>query len=335
MNRQLIIWQLINKSLHQQIPVMLLYVLQSDGSSPGRQGFLMTVNAAGETEGSIGGGIMEHKFVEMVKEKLKAQGIGSETLSIPLTSDNPDTQIRKQFHNKTAPANQSGMICSGEQTILLYHLSAKDTEHVQQIIASLQQYKNGTLQLSPDGLQFFHDIPDSDYVFSMTSEDDWLYREKTGHKNHLYIIGAGHCALALSRIMKDMDFCIHLYDDRSNLKTFEENEAAHHKQIVNDYRELADLIPSGNNQYVVVMTVGYRTDDIAVRTLWNRSFRYFGLLGSKSKIEKMFSDYLAEGMPAERLSPIHAPVGIAIHSQTPEEIAISIAAEIIQVKNGK
>jgi xanthine dehydrogenase accessory factor len=83
------------------------------------------------------------------------------------------------------------------------------------------------------------------------------------------------------------------------------------------------------------MTVGYRTDDIVVRTLWNRSFRYFGLLGSKSKIEKMFSDYLAEGVPAELLSLIHAPVGIAIHSETPEEIAISIAAEIIQVKNSK
>jgi xanthine dehydrogenase accessory factor len=295
--------------------------LQSEGSSPGRRGFFMAVNAAGETAGSIGGGIMEHKFIEMAKERLRLQEQGSASL-------------KKQFHNKTAPANQSGMICSGEQTILIYPVSTKDAMSVQQIITSLQQQQNGTLQLSPDGLMFTADIPASDFYFSMTSEDNWLYSEKTGYKNHLHIIGAGHCALALSRMMSDMDFYIHLYDDRSNLKTFEENNATHRKQIVNDYRELNELIPSGNNQYIVVMTVGYRTDDIVVRTLWNRQFRYFGLLGSKSKIDKMFSDYLAEGIPAEALVRIHAPVGIAIHSQTPEEIAISIAAEIIRMKNG-
>jgi len=326
MNKQLIIWQLINKSLHQQIPVMLLYVLQSEGSSPGRRGFFMAVNAAGETAGSIGGGIMEHKFIEMAKERLRGEGTQLQEQS--------SVTLKKQFHNKTAPANQSGMICSGEQTILIYPVSANDAVSVQEIIASLQQHQNGTLQLSPGGLSFTPDTPASDFYFSMTSEDNWLYREKTGYKHHLHIIGAGHCALALSRMMADMDFFIHLYDDRSSLRTFEENNSAHRKRIINDYRELDELIPSGNGQYIVVMTVGYRTDDIVVRTLWNKQFKYFGLLGSKSKIDKMFSDYLAEGIPAEALVRIHAPVGIAIHSQTPEEIAVSIAAEIIGVKNG-
>ena len=81
------------------------------------------------------------------------------------------------------------------------------------------------------------------------------------------------------------------------------------------------------------MTVGYRTDDVVIRTLWKKQFRYFGLLGSKSKIEKMFTDYRAEGVHDALLQPIHAPIGIAIHSQTPEDIAISIAAEIIREKN--
>ena len=313
---------MINSSLQQQIPVMLLYVLQSDGSSPGRQGFFMAVNAAGETEGSIGGGIMEHKFIELVKEKLNAR-------NTPLGAGG----IKKQYHNKSAPANQSGMICSGEQTILLYPISDKDREPIQQIITSLEQNRNGTLQLSPAGLQFSAEAASTDFSFDMLSDDDWLYRERTGYKNHLHIIGAGHCALALSKMMREMDFYIHLYDDRSALKTFTENEYAHEKKIVGDYKEVQHLIPEGANHYIVVMTVGYRTDDIVVRTLWNRPFKYFGLLGSKSKIEKMFSDYLAEGVPAELLSQMHAPVGIAIHSQTPEEIAVSIAAEIIQVKN--
>ncbi|OQP52008.1 xanthine dehydrogenase [Niastella yeongjuensis] len=320
MKKQVNIWQLINKSLQQQVPVMLLYVLQSEGSSPGRPGFFMAVNAAGETEGSIGGGIMEHKFIEMAKDKLNT------TQNIP-----PD--LRKQVHNKSAPAHQSGMICSGEQTIWLYQVPAATTDTIQQIITSLEQNKNGTLQFSPAGLQFTPEAPDTDFYFSITSETDWLYREKTGYKNHLHVIGAGHCALALCRLMQNMEFYIHLYDDRSSLKTFLENEYVHEKRIIANYKELDELIEAGDHQYIVVMTVGYRTDDIVVRTLWKKQFRYLGLLGSKSKIEKMFTDYQAEGVPDSLLQQMHAPIGIAIHSQTPEEIAISIAAEIIREKN--
>jgi xanthine dehydrogenase accessory factor len=320
MKKQVNIWQLINKSLQQEVPVMLLYVLQSEGSSPGRPGFFMAVNAAGETEGSIGGGIMEHKFIELAKDKLN---ITQEIL--------PD--LRKQIHNKLAPANQSGMICSGEQTIWVYQVPATASNTIQRIIASLEQNQNGALQLSPAGLQFTPDIPDTDFYFSMASETDWLYREKTGYKNHLHVIGAGHCALAFCRLMQSMEFYIHLYDDRSSLKTFTENEYAHEKKIITDYTELDELITGGSHQFIVVMTVGYRTDDIVIRTLWKKQFRYVGMLGSKSKIEKMFTDYRAEGVPDSLLQPIHAPIGIAIHSQTPEEIAISIAAEIIRVKN--
>jgi xanthine dehydrogenase accessory factor len=299
---------------------MLLYVLQSEGSSPGRPGFFMAVNTAGETEGSIGGGIMEHKFIELSKDKLNTR---QETL--------PD--LRKQIHNKSAPANQSGMICSGEQTILLYRIMHQDEVAIQQIIHSLEQNHNGALQLSPAGLQFNAQPPADDFYFSMTSETDWLFREKTGYKNHLHVIGAGHCALALCHLMQEMEFFIHLYDDRSALKTFSENNYVHEKKVIDDYEALTAFIPEGNNQYVVVMTMGYRTDDIVIRGLWKKQFRYLGLLGSKSKIEKMFNDYRAEGVPESLLEPIHAPMGISIHSQTPEEIAISIAAEIIREKN--
>jgi xanthine dehydrogenase accessory factor len=334
MTKQLNIWQLINKSLQQQVPVMLLYVLESDGSSPGRQGFCMAVNAAGETEGSIGGGIMEHKFIEVAKDKLKENPrLSFSDLRNAYTAE-PQITIKKQIHNKSAATNQSGMICSGEQTILLYRIMQQDAHTIQQIIKSLEQNQNGTLQLSPAGLQFSTSTPAEDYYFSMTSETDWMYRQKTGYINHLHIVGAGHCALALCRMMQEMEFFVHLYDDRSSLKTFNENNFVHEKIVIDDYEGLAALIPDGSNQYVVIMTVGYRTDDMALRTLWKKQFRYLGLLGSKSKVEQMFTEYREEGVPPSLLKTIHAPVGMAIHSQTPEEIAVSIAAEIIQVKNG-
>ena len=304
---------------------MLLYVLESHGSSPGRQGFLMAVTAAGALAGSIGGGIMEHKFVEMAREKLRQN---------PASLPAADYSVRTQYHDKTAAHNQSGMICSGDQTILLYRVQPVDAPAILGIVQCLEQHKNGLLRLSPAGIQFFADqVPEEDYQFRMESETDWQYQEKVGYKHHLFIVGGGHCALALSQLMSRMDFYIRLIDDRPDLPTMDQNEAAHEKIRVPQYSELTTLIPSGRQHYVVVMTVGYRTDEVAVRALLANEFRYFGLLGSKTKVAKLLAGFRAEGVHEEVLQQIQAPAGLAINSQTPEEIAISIAAAIIQVKN--
>jgi xanthine dehydrogenase accessory factor len=310
---------MIKEGLEPQVPVILLYVLESKGSSPGRQGFFMAVNTSGKMEGSIGGGIMEHKFVEMAKDKLK--------------ESSKEASIRKQLHDKSAPKNQSGMICSGEQTILLYIIQPGDAPHIDSIISSLQEYKNGTLILSPEGIRFDRTAPEKDFEYHFQSDNNWLYKEKLGYKNQLFIIGGGHCALALSRMMRPMDFYITVIDDRIELKTMLENETAHSKCFVNSYTDLTQLIPSGESHYVVIMTFGYRTDDIAVRALLNKKFKFIGLMGSRSKIEKMFDDYRKEGLNEDWLSQLHTPIGLPIKSQTPEEIAVSIAAEIIHVKN--
>jgi len=320
MKRHILVWQLIHNSLQQNISVMLLYVLESSGSSPGRQGFFMAVNENGEMEGSIGGGVMEHKFVEMAKERLREQDPGEQ-------------EIKKQIHDKSAAKNQSGMICSGEQTILLYYVQKKDVKHFQNIISSLEQNKSGTLKLSPVGIEFSESIPENDFEFSMKSEKDWVYKEKIGYKNQLFIIGGGHCALAFSKLMSRMDFYIQVYDERKDLKTMMENQTAHERHFINDYSELKELIPPGSNHYVVIMTFGYRTDDTALRALVRKDFKYLGLLGSRSKIEKMFEGYRKDGIDGNWLKRIYTPVGLPIKSQTPEEIAISIAAEIIKVKN--
>ena len=315
-------WKLISSSLDNGIAAMLLYVLESQGSSPGRQGFFMAVNEKGDIEGSIGGGIMEHKFVEMAKERLPAASHGLR-----------GGTIKKQFHDKSAATNQSGMICSGEQTILLYRVQQTDLTIIQNILQSLEQNKNGTLHLFPSGINFLTTVPENDFHFEIRSEEDWEYVEKTGYKNQLFIIGGGHCALALSKLMSVMDFYIRVYDDRKELKTMLENIAAQEKHFVRDYYELKDLVPSGKNNYVVIMTLGYRTDDIAIRTLLEKEFGFLGVLGSKSKIKKMMIEYRTRGVKEELLQRIHAPAGHCIKSQTPEEIAVSIAAAIITIKN--
>lgn len=296
---------------------MLLYVVESKGSSPGRQGFFMAVNASGEMEGSIGGGIMEHKFTELAREKLQQQEAAF--------------SIRRQVHDKEAPRDQSGMICSGEQTLLLYPVRKEDEAAIEAIIRCLQSDGVGELQFSVEGMGFLERIPEIPFYFHRSSEDEWRYTEKIGRNHRCLIVGSGHCGLALSQLMRSLDFHITVFEHRPSLSTLLRNEYADCKILVSDYSELGSLLPDrGENRYLVVMTQGYRTDDQAVRTLLNKDFRYFGLLGSKAKIGTMMEAYRSEGMEEDKLRRIHAPAGLPIHSQTPEEIAISIAAEIIQ-----
>lgn len=327
MKKKLAVWRLIKDSLNASVPVMLLYVLESNGSSPGRQGFFMAVTDRGRLEGSIGGGIMEHKLVEKAKKKLQEAGAGHQE-----TKDEAQGgEMLKQVHDKSAAKNQSGMICSGEQTVWLYPVQQKEAVVIDQIMACLTRLQNATLQLSPQGL-FFLDEPCNPAFSFQKAGERWLYRERLGYVNHLYVVGGGHCSLALSGLMRTLDFYVHVFDTREGLSTMEKNNAAHRKEKLNDYGELSSLIPEGQNSYVVIMTFGYRTDDAAVRALLRKNFRYIGLLGSKAKIARLFKTYLDEGIEETAWQRFHAPIGAAIKSETPEEIAVSIAAEIIAVK---
>lgn len=279
----------------------------------------MAVASDNDFFGTIGGGIMEHKFVEMAKAKLQ--------------EETGQSIVYKQVHDKAAEKNQSGMICSGEQTIFLYKIQPPDIAPIQTLIKSLQQHKNGSLEITQNGILFSDKVPTKDFYFELKNEAEFLFIEKTGYKNILHIIGGGHCSLALSRLMSSMDFYMTVYDERKGLNTMDQNGYAHEKKIIVSYERLKDIIAGGEHVYVVIMTFGYRTDDIALRALLGKPFKYLGVLGSKKKMEKLFEEYRNEGVDTGLLKNIHSPVGIQIKSQTTDEIAVSIAAEIIAEKN--
>lgn len=316
-NGQAAIWEFTRQKMSDEIPVILLSVLESKGSSPGRQGFRMAVAGDDDFCGTIGGGIMEHKFVEMARDMLNKQK-GSKGL-------------HRQVHDKSS-SEQSGMICSGEQTIWLYPVQPGDMDAINRLLESLQKDHNGSLTLLPSGIFFSEELPALDFFYKPTGQE-FVYIEKTGYRNVLHVIGGGHCSLAFCKIMRDMDFYIHVYDDRKELITMKQNVYAHKKWQLDDFSALGSFIEGGANEFAVIMTFGYRTDDLAFRALHHKKFRYLGILGSKKKVEKMLADYRSEGIDENLLKNIFAPVGIQIKSETTAEIAVSIAAEIISVKN--
>ncbi len=302
---------------------MLLVVAESSGSSPGRQGFRMIV-AADEMCGSIGGGVMEVGLVEQAKLR-----IANDELRI-------ETEVIEQVHQKNSP-NSSGMICSGRQTVIFYKLIPAHLETVEKIIRALENQQSKILRISPREFAI-HGLGCREYDafrFQSKGEAQFLYEEKLGYKNEIFIIGGGHCALALSELMSKMDFHISLFDDRAELNTLDKNKFAHRKTIIESYENIGEFIPEGANVYVVVMTLGYKFDEIVIKKLFDKNFKYFGVLGSRAKMKTMLRKLEKEGFAKERLNKIHTPIGLPINSQTPEEIAVSIAAEIIAVKNSK
>ena len=320
MNKEIEIWQFAAEKLKRGESVILLVVAESSGSSPGRQGFKMVV-ARDEMRGSIGGGVMEVALVERAKLRITNYELRIKT------------EVVEQVHRKNS-STPSGMICSGKQTVIFSKLDSSHLQTIREIICALKNYQSRKLQISHRKFQILK-IQSSEFSFKFErkNETEFLYEEKLGFKNKLFIIGGGHCALALSEIMSKMDFHIALFDDRKDLNTLAKNEFVHEKTIIESYENIGEFIESGANIYVVVMTLGYVFDEIVIRKLLDKNFRYFGVLGSRAKMKTLLKNLERENYPKEKLKQIRTPIGLQINSRTPEEIAVSIAAEIISIKN--
>lgn len=313
----MIFWQHLLRKLQENRKVYLLTVVDNHGSSPGRKGFNMLVSDDDFIFGSIGGGIMEHSLVEEVRSLLleKKQSIF----------------LRKQIH-KGKIKDGSGMICSGEQTIVFHPLNSKHISIIENILESFQQNKTGTLCLSPTSFSFCNEEMKEQFHYEFASSNDWSFKEYLSFKNTLYIVGGGHVGLAVSDLFINLDFHVVVFDNRQDLNTFELNTSAHQKLIIN-YDQIEDYITQGNTSYIVIMTNTYIDDKLVLSKIIRNQHRYIGVLGSKAKLKTMWEVLQKDGFTLEELSEVNAPIGLAIKSQTPEEIAVSIAAKIVQLKN--
>ena len=334
MNKDLELWQFIDDRLAIDQLVMLLVVAESRGSSPGRPGYKMAVGCDGELAGSIGGGLMEVNLVEQCRAILASSGQEHDP------NHSEASYLIKQVHRANS-SDSSGMICSGQQTVIFKLLGPYDQSMVTGIIGSIRDRTRNYLTISKDkfdvlpagSLDLAAQMGDKDHSFTRPTNDDFLYLERLGKKHELIIAGGGHCALALSEIMSRMDFYIHIIDDSPQLNTLNKNEFADRVTLIDDYARIGEFIEGGDNVYVAVMTLGYASDAIVIRQLIHKPFKYFGVLGSKAKMATLLKNLADEGYPADVISNIRTPIGIDIGSQTPDEIAVSICAEIISVKN--
>jgi xanthine dehydrogenase accessory factor len=150
---------------------------------------------------------------------------------------------------------------------------------------------------------------------------------------HLYIVGAGHVGWHVAQLAHTAGFRIHVIDDREKFANRERFPDAD-DVIVEPITEWLDRATLPPTAYAVIVTRGHQADLEAMRSLAARDLAYLGLIGSRAKIVRISQALLDEGMPAECLERVHAPIGLEIGAITPAEIAISIVAELVAKRRG-
>jgi xanthine dehydrogenase accessory factor len=314
------VWQFIHDYLQQEVPVVLLLVVASEGSSPGRVGFKMGVAEGGMLQGTIGGGTVEHRFVNEAQTKLKRQDFS------PL--------CQHQIHNPQAETDLSGMICGGMQTVVVYPCHpSKDLVTIKRLLQAIEQQEKGVLQISPDGIALtLFEKNAANYQLDFKAQNEWRYKENIGLINTAYIVGGGHVGLNLSRILAMLDFHIIVLEARAEINTLQNNTDANEK-LITAFHQIGQHIPDGMQNYVFIVTPNHRVDEVVLRQLLGKKLGYLGLMGSAAKINKIRQNLEKDGISAAQLESVHAPIGLPIKSHTPMEVAISIAAEVIAIKN--
>lgn len=159
-----------------------------------------------------------------------------------------------------------------------------------------------------------------------------VFLERIGGKRKLVICGAGHVSMPVIRIGKMLEYEVTVIDDREEY-TASAAEAGADRVLCEAFTDALRKTPGDTETAFVIVTREHRYDLECLRTVLQTPYQYAGMMGSKSRTRLVRKQLLQEGYSEESLDQVHMPVGLKIHSQTPEEIAVSIMAEVISVMN--
>lgn len=149
----------------------------------------------------------------------------------------------------------------------------------------------------------------------------------------LTIFGAGHIARALAPLAVELNFHVTVVDNRRGFATSEFFQGC--RLLCGPYPEVVDALDIDAASYLVIVTHGHQHDQECLEGLIDKNYRYLGMIGSRAKVSKLLNNLADKGVDIGLIRRIHAPIGMDIAAETPQEIAISIMAEMVAVKNGR
>lgn len=161
-----------------------------------------------------------------------------------------------------------------------------------------------------------------------------FYIEPLINQDQLYIFGAGHVGLALARLAYQVGFEYTVIDDRAEFANRDRFPDAL-EIVVDNMGEYADRLECHSSDFIAIMTRGHINDYEVIKGIIQKPYRYLGMIGSISKRDETYARLRETGVSDDLLKKVYSPIGLKIHGETPEEIAVSIVAELIKVRNEK
>lgn len=305
---------------------MLLTLVARGGSGPRGLGAQMVLTRAGCAAGTIGGGWIEREMMRFGLALLEEGRCG--------------------LHACAVPERQAGDACGGEITVYFAYIAAGDAAWaalLSALLARIGQRQGGWLVLRLDGgapalldeeRQGIAGCAPQDAQafckpFAVRAGDAFALPLKVSER--AVIFGAGHCARALVPLLASVGFRVTVYDDRQALAVpewFSQAECV----ICAPFEEMDAHIALEQEDYIVAMSSTHASDLCVLRHALTQEHAYTGMLGGGPKRAFIAGKLLESGVPQTRIARVHTPIGLAIGAVTPEEIAVSIAAEMVKVR---
>ncbi|MFN0195105.1 MAG: XdhC family protein [Planctomycetaceae bacterium] len=339
-----IIAELID-AMRAKRPVAYTALVETRGSTPQKAGAVMLVYADGSQVGTLGGGCVEAEVKRKALQILD-EGI-PELLTFQLDSDYgwDDGLICGGRMKMLIDPLRSG--ADGAYYTLMNELTAQGRGWTEAVIIDSEKAAGGNnadrFLLDADGKIMAHRgsgvAPESlqTHLKPLTDRPRPYVVEGISYlplldRCRLLIVGAGHVGQQVGAMAADVDFDVWVLDDREQFCNQDRFPKAK-RLIVGEIDLALSGLEIDSQTMCIIVTRGHQHDEEALYHLADTPARYVGMIGSKRKIKMIFEDLLKEGIRAEALARVHAPLGFDIGSQTVPEIAISIVAELIAVRN--
>ena len=315
--------------MEKHVDCVLVTIIADQGSTPRGAGSQMLVSPEGRLLGSIGGGAVEARSEEMALEVLRKKESRCHLF---------------QLHERAK--EDIGMVCGGNVKVLFQYISADSAcwqTAAGTVLDRIARRKPGWLVLRTDGsapsvLKSSGIELLGDPIQGSETRNGWLPFRSDDYiclplpiGERAIIFGAGHCAQALAPLLGTVGFRVTVFDERAEYANRENYPNAEHV-IVGDYTRLGDYFSLNGDDYIVVMTSGHSYDMEVQDQVLRGDFAYVGVIGSRRKTAAVNRKLRERGVSEEAIARVHTPIGTSIKAVTPEEIAVSIAGELIYVR---
>lgn len=341
--------------LKEKKPIVMVTIIETKGSTPQVCGASALFSSEGLLEGTLGGGLLE---AETQKKAIKAL--------------EKKTSILSEFNLNADMSLEEGAICGGEVKVIIDSCPEEYKKTFHNLSQSLVKRQSGVLatfinELSKNraslvrywieknrklvgnqekNLSFFQEeikavlskgsarlLKIKENILPEKTKNNFLFLEPIYPLPQLVIAGAGHIGQAVAHLGSLLNFEVTVIDDRDEFANKERLPDAD-LIIVKNFDKALKNFPISPDTYIVIVTRGHHHDAAVLRQCLNSKATYIGMIGSSRKIELMRKKFLEEGWAtSQQLGRVYAPIGIDINSKTVQEIAVSIAAQLVNVRS--